>query len=62
VRVGDQPIRASRTSARWAVEVIERLWEQRSKQIQESERAAARQAYDEALAKFRRIAEESPGL
>ena len=60
VFVGDTPIRASRRSARWCVETIERLREQRRNSIRESERAAAMQAYDEAVEKFRRLATEAP--
>jgi len=60
VLVGDTPIRASRRSARWCVETIERLREQRRNSIRESERAAAMQAYDEAVEKFRRLATEAP--
>jgi hypothetical protein len=60
VLVDEKPIRASQASARWVAETIERLWEQRNKRITETERAAARQAYDAALAKLRAIAAESP--
>jgi hypothetical protein len=60
VRVGDAPIRASRRSARWCRETIERLREQRRNSIREPERAAAMQAYDEAVQKFRRLAAEAP--
>jgi hypothetical protein len=60
VRVGDAPIRASRRSARWCIETIERLREQRRNSIREPERAAAMQAYDEAVEKFRRLADEAP--
>jgi hypothetical protein len=60
VRVGDGPIRASRRSALWCIETIERLREQRRNAIREPERAAAMQAYDEAVEKFRRIAAEAP--
>jgi hypothetical protein len=60
VRVGDAPIRASRRSARWCIETIERLREQRRDAIKEPERAAAMQAYDEAVAKFRRLVDEAP--
>jgi hypothetical protein len=60
VRIGDAPIRASRRSALWCIETIERLREQRRNSIRESERAAAMQAYDEAVAKFRRLANEAP--
>ena len=60
VHVGDAPIRASRRSARWCIETIERLREQRRNSIRETERAAAMQAYDEAIEKFRRLADEAP--
>jgi hypothetical protein len=60
VRVGDAPIRVSRRSARWCLETIERLREQRRNTIREPERGAAMQAYDEAVEKFRRLADEAP--
>jgi hypothetical protein len=60
VRVADAPIRTSRRSARWCIETIERLREQRRNAIREPERAAAMRAYDEAVRKFLRLAEESP--
>src|SRR4029434_10968055 len=60
VLVGDAPIRASHRSARWCIETIERLREQRRNSIRESERAAAMQAYDEALEKFHRLANQAP--
>jgi len=60
VRVGDTPIRASRRSALWCIETIERLREQRRNSIREPERAAAMQAYDEAVEEFRRLAAEAP--
>ena len=60
VQVGDRPIRVSRRSALWCIETIERLREQRRNSIKEPERAAAMQAYDEAVEKFRRLAAEAP--
>jgi hypothetical protein len=60
VQVGDAPIRASRRSALWCIETIERLREQRRNSIREPERAAAMQAYDEAVEKFRRLSDEAP--
>ena len=60
VLVGGAPIRASRRSALWCAETIERLREQRRNSIRGPERAAAMQAYDEALEKFRRLAAEAP--
>ena len=61
VFVGNAPIRASRRSARWCIETIERLREQRRNSIREPERAAAMQAYDEAVEKFRLLAAEALG-
>jgi hypothetical protein len=60
VLVGNAPIRTSRCSARWCIETIERLREQRRNAIREPERAVAMQAYDEAVEKFRRLAKEAP--
>ena len=57
VHVAVAPIRASRRSARWCLETIERLREQRRQSIREPERAAAMQAYDEAVKEFRHRAE-----
>lgn len=59
VTVAGQPIRASRSSARWCREAIHQLWESRSKFIAEAERPAARAAYDRALKKFEQIEQES---
>jgi hypothetical protein len=60
VLVGGKPIRASRQSALWALACIDQLWRTRSGGIAASERAAAEQAYEQARAIYRRIAEESP--
>jgi hypothetical protein len=60
VQIGDAPIRVSRRSARWCIETIERLREQRRNSIHESERAAAMQAYDEAVKKLQLLADEAP--
>ena len=59
VLVGGQPIRVSRASALWCIETIEQLWRTRQRAIAESERAEARRTYDEAIGKFRRIAQEA---
>jgi hypothetical protein len=60
VQVGDGPIRVSRRSARWCIETIERLREQRRNSIGPPERAAAMQAYDKAVEVFQQIATEAP--
>ncbi len=59
VLVADQPIRASRRSAQWCVEVIDLLWKNRERAIAEAERPDARAAFDRALVKYRKIARES---
>lgn len=59
VRIDDRPIRSSRKSAEWCQEVVRQLWDVRHKFIAESERAAARAAYDRTLERLRSIAAES---
>lgn len=49
VLIGDQPIRASRTSARWVAESIRQLWRNREKSLPDNERAEAKLAFDQAL-------------
>jgi len=60
VLVGGKPIRASRLSAQWCVEVIDQLWKNRERNIRPAERPAARAAFDRALENYRQIAAESP--
>ena len=59
VVVNQKPIRASRESARWCVEMTELLWKNRERNIAEHERAEAKQAFDHALATLRKIGDES---
>ncbi len=59
VLVADQPIRASRDSARWCDEVIDLLWKNRNKVIPETERAEAFRTFEKARETYRRIASES---
>ncbi|MFA6545740.1 MAG: CehA/McbA family metallohydrolase [Limisphaerales bacterium] len=60
VIVGGQPIRASRASARWAIECIEQLWRVRGRSIAAGERDEARRTYDRVIEQYRRIASEAP--
>jgi hypothetical protein len=60
VLVADKPIRASRDSARWCLDVIDRLWKNRQGRIAAAEREAARDAYDRATAKYEQIERECP--
>jgi hypothetical protein len=50
LEIGGRPIRASRRSAQWLYDSVDQLWKVKSGFIRESERDAARQAYDEAQA------------
>jgi hypothetical protein len=58
VIVAEQPIRASKQSAQWCLDVIDLLWKNRERRISAAERADARAAYDRAIAKYRQIMEE----
>ncbi len=60
VLVSGRPIRASRTSAQWAIGCIDQLWRIRGSRIAEAERGEAEKAYEAARAIYRKIAEESP--
>lgn len=55
VEVDGAPIRASADSARWCAEAVEVCWKAKRGRIRAEERAAARKAYDEAAATYRRI-------
>ena len=52
VMVQQQPIRASRGSALWCAESVRLLWKNRNRFIAESERPAAREAYERSLQEF----------
>lgn len=58
VLVGDKPIRASRRSAEWCREGVERCRAQKTRFIAAGERADAKAAYDHAAATYRQIASE----
>jgi hypothetical protein len=58
VLVENRPIRASRRSAQWCVEVIEQLWRVRENAIAESERELARKTFRAAVERYRTIAAE----
>ncbi|MBX3437320.1 MAG: CehA/McbA family metallohydrolase [Planctomycetaceae bacterium] len=59
VHVGDQPVRASRRSAEWCHKAVDVCWNAKKEQIRESERPAAKAAYDEAARIFAQRAAES---
>ena len=60
VIVDDKPIRASRRSAEWSLAAVDQCWTQKAPRIRESEKQAAREAYDHARETYRRLIRESP--
>jgi hypothetical protein len=60
VRVGDKPVRASKKSAEWCLQALDKCWEQKKPHIRDKERADAEKAFDEARAAYKKIAEECP--
>lgn len=59
VIVGEKPIRASQASARWCAALVDQLWRAREKNIAPAEREAANQSFQQAIAIYRKLAEES---
>ena len=59
VIVDTKPIRASKKSARWCIESIKLLWKNRNRVIAADEKVAAKAAYDRAIKKYEKIAQES---
>jgi hypothetical protein len=60
VVVGDKPVRASQSSARWCAALVEQLWRSREKNIAPAERDAAKASFEQASEIYRAIAAESP--
>jgi hypothetical protein len=59
VLVGGKPIRASKRSAQWCGQAVERCWQQKRRAIRPAERAAAEKAYEHARTAYRQIAAEA---
>ena len=59
VLIQQKPIRANPRSARWCQETIKQLWQSRNSQIHTNEKAAARNAFDRAIKKYREIESEA---
>ena len=59
VHVDSQPIRASAKSARWCIDAVAACWDSKRGQIRESEREAAKKAYDEAAEIYRQVLQEA---
>ena len=59
VEVAGKPIRSSRSSAEWCSRAVDVCWNSKQRAIRESERAAAKSAYDKAREIYEKIAAES---
>ncbi|MDZ4803154.1 MAG: CehA/McbA family metallohydrolase [Bryobacteraceae bacterium] len=57
--VDGQPIRPSRRSAQWGLDGVDAVWNRKERFYADSEKAAARAAYDHARETYRRIVAES---
>jgi hypothetical protein len=58
VLVGDKPIRASKKSAEWCAQAVDKCWEQKKKQIRPKELAEAEAAFTQAREAYKKIAAE----
>ena len=61
VEVGAKPIRASRRSAQWCLEGVDRCWSQKERFLKADEINGARRDYDHAREVYRRRLRECDG-
>ena len=59
VTVGGKPIRASRRSAAWCLESVDRCWSQKERLIRAEEKGVAAAAYEHARSAYRKILDVS---
>lgn len=59
VEVAGKPIRASRSSAEWCAKAVDVCWNSKQLRIRENERAAAKEAYNQAKDVYTKIAADS---
>jgi hypothetical protein len=59
VEVDGKPIRASKRSAQWCRDAVDTCWNQKVRQTRESEKVAAKAAYDFARQTYVKILEEA---
>jgi hypothetical protein len=59
VEVDGKPIRASKRSAKWCRDAVDVCWKQKELQTRDSEKVAAKAAYDFARQAYARIVEEA---
>jgi hypothetical protein len=58
VLVGDKPIRASKRSAEWCLQAVDKCWGQKKKAIRAKEQPDAERAFEQAREAYRKIAGE----
>ncbi len=59
VHVGDKPIRANAKSAQWCIDAVKTCWNSKQAQIRDDEKEAAKAAYDQAEAIYRKVLDET---
>lgn len=59
VEVDGKPIRASKRSAQWCLDAVDKCWSQKESKIRDTEKTAAKDAYDHAREAYRKILAES---
>jgi hypothetical protein len=59
VELDGKPIRASKRSAQWCIDAVEQCWSQKVKQTRETEKVAARAAYDVARDTYTKVLAEA---
>ena len=59
VEVDGQPIRASKRSAQWCRDAVDTCWNQKVKQTRQSEKEAAKAAYDVARQAYAAILDQA---
>ena len=57
--MADKPIRASKRSAQWCIQSVDKCWEMKGKAIRETEKPAAKEAYAAAKRAYEAILKES---
>jgi hypothetical protein len=59
VLIAGKPIRASKASAQWCIDVIQQLWKARESNIAKEERKEAKETFEKAIEIYKKIIAES---
>src|SRR5690606_11973939 len=59
VEIDGKPIRASKRSAQWCIDAVAQCWESKSPKIRQTERDAAKTAFDDATKHYEMILKEA---